>query len=783
MTNSKYDVTIKGDNKGLVDAVNSSVDELNKLDSAANGLFSNFTGPLNNLKGGLGTIQSMSPALRALGVAGLAAGAGLAAINKAQEVVGTLQQISTTSGVSIEMLQQLQKEFKITGMSVEKFGDINKDTMDKLGDSFRQGKGGIADDLKEWGISLGELTKYAGDAEGGIKAVIDVFYKMKDAGRSQAEIVNAMESMASDASHLITTLDQYGSTQEALNAIHRQNADVTEETAEKYKKFDANMKKLSVNVDKLTVDTMTPLVEEINNLWEWFEKDWENTSFFKGLKKLNKAGVSPSGMSQGQLDGLSKNFDISWKAQEAEWDKKYAKWSEKSAKQGEKALADNKKRWEGQRKANETYVNAMMDDIVKDGQKAADARARAAEKAQAERDKAAREAAAAYQKMMAERKQALESLAAIDVSLISSQARSFASQSTQLQANLNKLKELRDKDIIDMAQYNQRREALLKTASTDFYNSIKDNPENIGMIRQSIDQIYEAQKQQTEIKKSQGLIDQKAYNEQLINLELEKEAKLAEIKKINGDSVNLRNLSAIGFATDDQEMQIQQEKLQLQFDELHRQNQEMYDNELISHEAFLQQKQKLEQAYSVKSKNISLMETKTRLGMYNDFAQGMAGVTAGMLGENSKAAMAMFAVAKGTAIAQGMLNAYESSTVAMAKYPGPMGYAMAAASYAQVLGQVMSMKSVTPQGMAHDGISEIPREGTWLLDGGERVVDQRTNEDLKEFLNDNQSGGQPIDARMIIQGNVYDERWFLSQAKKHEQSITSIVQSGQRRRQ
>ncbi|WP_368287564.1 SHOCT domain-containing protein [Kluyvera intermedia] len=779
MAKNKYDVEIRGDNTGLVNAVNSSVDELNKLDSVAGGMFSNFTGPLNNLKGGLGVIQSMSPALRALGVAGLAAGAGLAAINKAQEVVGTLTQISTNTGVSIEMLQQLQKEFKITGMTVEKFGDINKDTMDKLGDSFRNGKGGIADDLKEWGIGLEELTKYAGDAEGGIKAVIDVFYKMKDAGKSQAEIVNAMESMASDASGLITTLDQYSSSQEALNAIQSRNADITEETAEKYKKFDDNMKRLSVNVDNLTVNAMSPLVEEINNLWEWFDKDWENTGFFKGLKKLNKAGVSPSGMSSGQVSNLGKTEDDIWQEQ-----LKVAKEkAEKNFIQQQKNQELYKKQKEAEARANKVISDREAKDKEIEADKAAKSSKAAADKLQSERERAAREAKASYDKMMAERKQSVSELAAIDISLISSQGRSYASQSVQLQSNLTKLKDLRDKDIIDQEQYNQRRQALLKTASTDFYDSIKDNPENVGMIRQSIEQIYEAQKQKAEIEKQQGLIDQQTYNDQLVNLEAEKLAKMDELKKVNGDSSNLRNLSAIGFATDDEEMALQQEKLQIQFDKMHEQNQALYDSELISHEAFLQQKQRLEQAYSVKSKNISLMETKTRLGMYNDFAQGMAGVSAGMLGENSKAAMAMFAVAKGTAIAQGMLNAYESSTVAMAKYPGPLGYAMAASSYAQVLGQVMSMKSVTPQGMAHDGIDNVPTEGTWLLDGGERVVDQRTNEDLKEFLDGSSGNEQSIDARLIVQGNVYDERWFLAQAKKHEQSITSIVQSGQRRRQ
>lgn len=37
-------------------------------------------------------------------------------------------------------------------------------------------------------------------------------------------------------------------------------------------------------------------------------------------------------------------------------------------------------------------------------------------------------------------------------------------------------------------------------------------------------------------------------------------------------------------------------------------------------------------------------------------------------------------------------------------------------------------------GMAHDGISEVPSEGTWLLDKGERVLSARQNRDLTQFM-------------------------------------------------
>lgn len=45
-------------------------------------------------------------------------------------------------------------------------------------------------------------------------------------------------------------------------------------------------------------------------------------------------------------------------------------------------------------------------------------------------------------------------------------------------------------------------------------------------------------------------------------------------------------------------------------------------------------------------------------------------------------------------------------------------------------------------GMAHDGMDYIPREGTWLLDEGERVVDKRTNADLKSYLSSANQGDQ-----------------------------------------
>lgn len=54
---------------------------------------------------------------------------------------------------------------------------------------------------------------------------------------------------------------------------------------------------------------------------------------------------------------------------------------------------------------------------------------------------------------------------------------------------------------------------------------------------------------------------------------------------------------------------------------------------------------------------------------------------------------------------------------------------------------ISTIQSVSLGGMAHSGIDNVPKEGTWLLDKGERVVDSRTNQDLKTFLANANTGG------------------------------------------
>ena len=85
-------------------------------------------------------------------------------------------------------------------------------------------------------------------------------------------------------------------------------------------------------------------------------------------------------------------------------------------------------------------------------------------------------------------------------------------------------------------------------------------------------------------------------------------------------------------------------------------------------------------------------------------------------------------------------------------------------------------KALALSGMAHDGIDNIPREGTWLLDKGERVVDSRTNKDLKNYLNSSnqQASNVSINAPITLGGDVSDEK-ILRTIERNPKRIARII--------
>lgn len=116
-------------------------------------------------------------------------------------------------------------------------------------------------------------------------------------------------------------------------------------------------------------------------------------------------------------------------------------------------------------------------------------------------------------------------------------------------------------------------------------------------------------------------------------------------------------------------------------------------------------------------------------------------------GEQSGAYKAMFLMQQAIAIGQAIISTELAATKALELGPIlgiPASTLVRGMGYASV-GLIAAQ---TIQGMAHDGIDNIPKEGTWLLDKGERVVDSRTNADLKNYLAN--GGGSSGDVNITV---------------------------------
>lgn len=151
-------------------------------------------------------------------------------------------------------------------------------------------------------------------------------------------------------------------------------------------------------------------------------------------------------------------------------------------------------------------------------------------------------------------------------------------------------------------------------------------------------------------------------------------------------------------------------------------------------EEWTRKEQEIEQTNQERLASIQNSYKAATLGMFADMTGNVADLMGGMVGQSSAAYKALFAVSKAAAIAQAIVNTEEGATKALAQGGAIMGIPMASIVRATGYASIGLMAGTALAGMAHDGIDNIPKEGTWLLQKGERVVDGRTNSDLKRFL-------------------------------------------------
>lgn len=775
---SKYEVRITGDNDGLRRSTDQAIDMLDQLSDKAMNL--DLSGGLKGLGGSLRGVGG-SLGLVAGGFTAVA-GASIAAASAVADYVKQYTEVSKSTGLTVETLQKLEKQFSGTGLTVEKFGDINKDTMDKLADAWRNG-GGVADDLESVGLSIKDYAEFMNDPQGGMKAAIKVFYDMRKAGASLSDVKFMMESLASDSSHMADELQKYGSYQEAVNAINEQTVKITDEAAKEYDKFSKNMDTLGGNLKGLAAEALNPVVDGMNRLFDWFEKDWEKTKLYNALKTFNerfektrdnmamanagfisKRGYSTTGLMGGKASFNNKpNYPDRWKDKDGNL----------RDKDGGYVIEINKGAEEKKGFTPEAQGGGVKGDFKKDQ-----------EEAQKARESALKAAEKAAQEAKRRRENALRDLNALNIQMYSQSQAAVASSNAQIVESLKKLDNALEQGVITQEQYQTKRKALIEANADNFYNSVLGmSPVDALQALSASKDIYNQSLADLQAQFDQKLISYEDYLKRKADLEAAYSAREGATKGLADRKFGELSSSIGGFGFE--------EEFAAQKAEADRQLKSDKDN---INKAGLPEEQRmklLEQAERKHKKTLIDIEQQAataRMSIVSDMFGGMTSALQMFGLENTAAGKAMFVAQKGAAIAQATIDTYSAANKALASAPAPMSYALAAAAVARGIANVAQIKSTSLDGMAHDGIDNIPREGTWLLQKGERVVDDRTNGDLKEFLSNQKSGESnvaPIEvhAPLHIAGNVNSaDKMVMDAIKRHAHFVAQAVQDANRRR-
>lgn len=121
--------------------------------------------------------------------------------------------------------------------------------------------------------------------------------------------------------------------------------------------------------------------------------------------------------------------------------------------------------------------------------------------------------------------------------------------------------------------------------------------------------------------------------------------------------------------------------------------------------------------------------------------------------EHTAVYKALFLAQKAAAIPAMVVSTEEAAAKALAAFPPPYSIGLSNAVRTMGYASIGIVAGQAIAGMAHDGIDNIPKEGTWLLDQGERVVDSRTNSDLKDYLASRGRGGFTVYQTLNVTGN------------------------------
>ena len=217
----------------------------------------------------------MSKAGTALSIGVTAPVTALAAsIGNLAEKSRDMQNAAAVAGVGFEEFQRGAYAAQSVGMEYDKFGDILKDTQDKIGDFTGNEGGEMSDFFENVGKKVG-VTAKSFEGLSGADALQLYYNTLVKANVSQAEMVTYMESVADEGSRLMPILANNGEKMRELGA----SANVLSQTdAQGLQRYNDSMQELGNAAQGVQIalaksgliDAMVWLADKGTEAAEWF---------------------------------------------------------------------------------------------------------------------------------------------------------------------------------------------------------------------------------------------------------------------------------------------------------------------------------------------------------------------------------------------------------------------------------------------------------------------------------------------------------------------------------
>lgn len=161
----------------------------------------------------------------------------------------------------------------------------------------------------------------------------------------------------------------------------------------------------------------------------------------------------------------------------------------------------------------------------------------------------------------------------------------------------------------------------------------------------------------------------------------------------------------------------------------------------------------MEQEFALRTQTLEEQQAAQRVAIQESAFGSMTSAAAMFFGENSKMHRVAFAMEKAYAVQKALMNVeetYSNTYNAISAIPlvgpyiaAPMAAAASAMQVARAAG-IGGMSAPSVAGIAHGGLDYVPKESTYLLDKGERVLSPNQNSDLTKFMKGGDKSGLTI---------------------------------------